>query len=747
MPNPNIIQFKDINTDASIYPVTLQEGVVDSSGQNLFSYIAEYNISLHKKNSDPNSSNNDTSLYTLQEAINQVPTEYRNSGLKLTFNSSATKVETYMCTNPTWTTDVSKWDRFNNVTVSQNTSTGHTDISVGGTTTPVASVNDVYAKRAFPYYINLGTGRIASNQTIGSEISYDGTSGYGSILKFGPFKKGTALEVPINNAGAYMFVITDVNDIVIAAYQSNQLPADWITDFQSSDYYLWGQSSRFLDTINIISPVADEIDELKDKIEDSDGFIVNSVFKKKFYLTELGIVEQSIGTGWTKSGNTYSHSGNSGELVFSASLVEGRPYMVKLAFSPASAGEEIKVQLGTSEWVNIYNGQQVAYNAFIYDGSESRLHIIADKDCEISISEITVSQIGETGTSAIDLEVDNIDTGVMEKNLTGWINVAIGPYNCLKECVNASRNVAIGYAALPKLKNGNRNIGIGTFPLSQLVTGIRNIAIGADAMFLTKNASQNTVIGAMAMGYGSSADDEVKDNTVIGAWAMRMHQAGASRNVAIGYGACNYSGENNVGIGHQACYYTRGKNNVGIGHQALAFQGGDNNVVIGSDAKADAVNFAFVYNRIVIGKGAVGDKDNQVVLGNSQVEETKLFGDIFVSGLLKYQSNVAVADIYTQVTPKPSNGTIKIKVVAQNTLASVIIQLATHTSASYVTATIHNGPLEAGVHYFDVAYNGEDYIRFYRNGAAPQGVTFSMYQAEEKRIVFNPDHTITWEEV
>ena len=92
--NPNIIQFKDAQTDASIYPVGLMEAVFDSSSANsMYHFIEEYNVSAHHLNSVGNRNGKD--LFIFSEAIALVPADYRHNGLTVTFKTDNNGNGTY----------------------------------------------------------------------------------------------------------------------------------------------------------------------------------------------------------------------------------------------------------------------------------------------------------------------------------------------------------------------------------------------------------------------------------------------------------------------------------------------------------------------------------------------------------------------------------------------------------------------------------------------------------------------------
>jgi carbonic anhydrase/acetyltransferase-like protein (isoleucine patch superfamily) len=219
----------------------------------------------------------------------------------------------------------------------------------------------------------------------------------------------------------------------------------------------------------------------------------------------------------------------------------------------------------------------------------------------------------------------------MNDNITGWLNVAIGPTTALSENENGSRNIAIGGNSLRALRCGTRNIGIGTFSMLKLVNGERNIAIGADALYWAKYAEDNVIIGkaALANMIGDASTVNVKRNIAIGTQALLGNRADSEDNVAVGYRALASSPDKkNVAVGSMAGYYLRGTKNTVVGHNAQSklYCTGENNTIIGAEAEAyisggTSSNPTEINNAIAIGKGAQAVKSNQVVIGNTNNNE------------------------------------------------------------------------------------------------------------------------------
>ena len=189
-----------------------------------------------------------------------------------------------------------------------------------------------------------------------------------------------------------------------------------------------------------------------------------------------------------------------------------------------------------------------------------------------------------------------------------------------------------------------------------VITNGRNLFLGENAGNLTMGenatsaieASYNAFIGYKA-GFSNTTGHK---NAFIGTYAGYCNTSGYN-NVALSYyaGQSNTEGYNNSFIGSSAGYYnTTGHDNTYIGYNAGRYnEAGDDNIFIGSDAgrklnddtnnnnlankslflggnaKAQANDQT---NQIVIGFEAEGAGDNSVVIGNDDVELTKLKGAV-----------------------------------------------------------------------------------------------------------------------
>ena len=258
--------------------------------------------------------------------------------------------------------------------------------------------------------------------------------------------------------------------------------------------------------------------------------------------------------------------------------------------------------------------------------------------------------------------------------------VAVG-YGAFKGHTSTSTGtngtVAIGRATLFSLTTGDKNTAIGYKAMTSQTTGARNTVIGYEAMFTADGGEDyNTIIGSQAGYYINN--DASHDNVIIGKNALQGGTGTILGNVAIGSGAMDAvsnnnqtgvvaigndalgaltSGASNTAIGYQSgLYLTTGGSNTYVGYEAgkgvdgtpqtggnnvaigqgsgVLLQGsatsntfvgtaagdvvttGTNNVIIGTLADP---NTATGTNQTVIGYNAVGQGDNTVTLGDSNV--------------------------------------------------------------------------------------------------------------------------------
>jgi len=181
-------------------------------------------------------------------------------------------------------------------------------------------------------------------------------------------------------------------------------------------------------------------------------------------------------------------------------------------------------------------------------------------------------------TLKVNSTLENIDIGGSYDTTLGSDNTVVGVGAGAAIAAGASKNTILGTKAAAKVVTGDEHVAIGDEALSECVTNSQNVAIG-------KGAGKNTLGGA---------------NTFIGC------QAGETMTNA-----------GNVCIGHQVC-----ADLFDIGNQA-----GSNNIIVGHTAGAIATtNFTCIAPDINNKVPLSLLTSNSVVLGNSDVTNTHLFG-------------------------------------------------------------------------------------------------------------------------
>lgn len=248
---------------------------------------------------------------------------------------------------------------------------------------------------------------------------------------------------------------------------------------------------------------------------------------------------------------------------------------------------------GESGQVSFFDGTttQTGDNGLFWDNSNKRLGIgttSPSQALDILNGKISLNDGGNSvyiGENAgiNDDKSDNRNVGIgyetLKNNTTGYYNTAHGSFVLRKNTVG-SRNTAIGYYTLEENTTGSDNTATGFFTLNNNTTGDRNTANGFLA--LSENTTGN-------------------DNTATGFYALSDNISGF-RNTAYGYNA--------------------GKH---IANGTSPNQTGNNSIFLGANTKANADG---ENNQIVVGYNAIGNGSNTVTLGNNNITDTYLKGDL-----------------------------------------------------------------------------------------------------------------------
>ena len=174
---------------------------------------------------------------------------------------------------------------------------------------------------------------------------------------------------------------------------------------------------------------------------------------------------------------------------------------------------------------------------------------------------------------------------VLENN-TGIKNVTMGSDNM--NSASGDDNTSMGYHSQFRLESGNQNSSFGSESQDDVTSGSNNTSSGFCSLQRNNKGSNNVAIGAFALQgiYENRFDPENlkehKDNTAVGACALQD---------------CEDLSEGNVAVGKNALKTQR----------------------------------KYV-NCIGIGKGAECEEDNMTSIGNSDIEKTRVFGNLIVRG-------------------------------------------------------------------------------------------------------------------
>jgi hypothetical protein len=257
--------------------------------------------------------------------------------------------------------------------------------------------------------------------------------------------------------------------------------------------------------------------------------------------------------------------------------------------------------------------------------------------------------------------VNNTASGVsaLQSNTTGYNNTASG-VSALYYNTTGVNNTASGGSALQSNTTGVNNTASGLNALYSNTTGDNNTASGYAALYSNTTGASNTASGYAALYYNTTG----VNNTASGLQALHYNTTGYN-NTASGLQALYYNttGVNNTASGGSALYYnTTGYNNTASGRSGY---NPDNDIaqyrittdfdmtLVGYGATKD--NAGQLWNSTAIGARAKVTKSNQVVLGDSNVTETLVNGDL-------------VQKVSTTAATLDTNGTLTFSIVDNSTL-------------------------------------------------------------------------------
>ena len=236
--------------------------------------------------------------------------------------------------------------------------------------------------------------------------------------------------------------------------------------------------------------------------------------------------------------------------------------------------------------------------------------------------ECTNTQVAKFDTNS-RISLSNNDSGtsntIFGKNAGASIdagsnyNTFIGENVADASLNDATYNVGIGHNALTDLTTADSTVAIGGLCLENITTGAENTVIGAGAMRLSLLASNCVFVGREAGGNGEITAD-ANGSVGVGMQSLYALTSGA-KNTAVGHasGADVTTGYDNTLIGYNS-------GNTGT----VDLDGGNSNTFVGAETRGSN---ASAINQTVIGKGAQGQGNNLVVLGNADVTKVYMSQD------------------------------------------------------------------------------------------------------------------------
>lgn len=365
---------------------------------------------------------------------------------------------------------------------------------------------------------------------------------------------------------------------------------------------------------------------LKDKTL---NVITNHTYKLKENILGTPV---SIGINWSgdmESGFTHT-AGSEEALVFDISTIPlNSKILIRFDATNLEESVDIFVSVGDLPKIKSYNGSTSFKAGAIYTGGT--LKFIPTNKYEGTVSNIKCQVISDSGTELLEDRQDVI-YNTRKDFVYGFWNFFAGGEKTASKAQDITRSIAIGNYALRRMVVGNRNIAIGTFALPDVVEGEDNVAVGADTIYPLVKATGCVGIGKATLGGSKSADRCVAiGKGAMGIWQLQQDR---SKCTAIGADAAKSIVANCTHVGYRAGVNVIGENNTSIGVNSMCVGQRDTVDIVGHEltcigykseiANTDTAKAAV--NSTAIGANTTITKSNQVVLGNSAVEEVLIAG-------------------------------------------------------------------------------------------------------------------------
>lgn len=620
------------NTKTNLDATTLQDAI----DKILTSHYAGGIVNVNARYAD-----SPTKTYTLEEAIACIP-EYEHKSLKgLLYKKTGTKNPTlafYLNNSLSYFTDTSYWIEID-LSTSKSVFNAYQSVTFGSTLNAMSLAEAIKlvpeGERHPGKIVVFRSPKSWSLALFNSDSFISGWTNEDNwaVVDAPNLKLVSSIEQTINDISALKSNVNQLNEYL--AGKVDKIPGKVLS---TNDYT--NEDKEKLDAITIPTIPDSVIKNAVDTyIEENNADLslkdktLNVITNYTYKLNEnvLG-APVSIGTNWSgdiESGFTHT-AGSEEALEFDISVIPlNSKILVRFDATNVHESVDIFVSVGDLPKIKSYNGTTSFKAGVIYTGGT--LKFIPTEQYAGTISNIKCQVISNNGTELFEDRQDVV-YNTRKDFVYGFWNVLVGGKETAKNAQDITRSIAIGNYALKSMVVGNRNIAIGTFALPEVVEGEDNVAIGSDTIYPLVKANNCVGIGKGTLGGSKSADSCV----AVGGGAMSIWSSDYDRIncVAIGVNAGIPIAENCTHVGYRAGANVAGKNNTSIGYNSMCYgasQGygvtGENLVCVGYKAEiANTPEAKSAVNSMALGANTTITKSNQVVIGNSAVEEVLIAG-------------------------------------------------------------------------------------------------------------------------
>jgi len=390
---------------------------------------------------------------------------------------------------------------------------------------------------------------------------------------------------------------------------------------------------------------------------------------------------QIIELGFLEADNFYVHD-----------IISSSTQITNLGFFDST--DDFNLKTNTS--YSLFLGYEAAFSHSILDQSDSVV---------IGGSAGTEWEFGTRNTllgfytnrfAETSADVTAIGYGAARDNISGSETTAIGSLALAQNQIGL-RNTAVGFMAQQLVKtNDNTSLGYQAGRASEF--GAQNTSIGSQANYLNESGSNNTSIGYDTL----SSNISGSSNIAVGTQALQS-SVGADSNIGLGNYSLQYTtlGEDNVSIGERAgILNTTGNGNIFVGNDAGFYNvSGSYNVIIGHNTQLD--NQDGVSNQILIGSNATGSGANTATIGNTDITDTYIAGNVLPIANESYDLGSPTQrwkDLYLSGSTIDLGGTLitrntngNIEFLDSGSLMQKSIEIAAITGSVYVSEKITAG--------------------------------------------------------